>query len=94
MTRPMAADGNRPMGPAQPDPQHGADKQAQAHQNALGIVVKQAIGNALVPHQEEIEEGGESHRPPGADVIDIEHPQFVGLVDHENQQRQGKAQRR
>jgi hypothetical protein len=79
------------VGAAQPKPENAADKQAAGNEKALVRGVEQAIGNALVPHQDEIKEWGETHRLARANVIDIKHPPFVGLVDGENEQCQGKT---
>ena len=60
----------------------------------LGPLLEHPVAHALVPDENEIEKRGDAHGPLGADVIDVEHPGLVGLVQDQRDRGNPKPERR
>ena len=105
MALPMAPPMMRPMQMAvslevdarEPDGKgdcRGKGEQDQEEAAELGPLLEHPVAHALVPDENEIEKRGDAHGPLGADVIDVEHPGLVGLVQDQRDRGNPKPERR
>jgi len=60
----------------------------------LASLLQEPVAHPLVPDEDEVEKGGKPNGPLGADIIEIEHPDLVGLVREQSERGDPKAERR
>ena len=97
MMRPMAAAASREVRRREPDSERearGEGEQDQPEAPKRAFLRQEPVADALVPHQNEVEEGGERDGPLRADVVNIEHPRLVGLVEQDHDRGDRKPERR
>ena len=94
MAPPMISPSERAVskrgGTGEPSPKQHHRRGLEGEQHPLPerpVLLEQAVADALVPGQHEIEEGGKAHGALGLEVKDIEHPELRGLVEERRNQR-------
>src|SRR5262245_26380503 len=66
----------------------------QADTSKRALLRQEPIADALVPDEHEIEEGRDGDNALGADVVDIEHPRLVDLIDERGGSGNAEPERR
>src|SRR6478752_4629124 len=94
MALPMAPPMMRPMQMAVSLEFMRASHTAREKAAELGPLLEHPVAHALVPDENEIEKRCDAHGPLGADVIDVEHPGLVGLVQDQRDGGDPKPERR
>ena len=94
MIRPRHTANQPAFGPGKPGPQEYRSDQLETQQDPLaerGILREQAVTDALVPDQHQVEKRQHRHAPARAEIEAVEQPQLAGLIEQRDDQRRAQA---